>query len=134
MNAVLEAPTVHAEAPVKNLDYYLKLPYTIEMIPEEGDVWFARMPELPGCMTEGDGIEDTIAMIHDAQKCWIEASLELGREIPEPQPIESYSGKFNVRIPKSLHRDATFAAEADGVSLNQFVNVALAKAVASART
>ncbi len=42
--------------------------------------------------------------IKDAQKCWLEVALEKGIEIPEPAGVDEYSGKFNIRMPKSLHR------------------------------
>jgi len=35
-------------------DYYLSLPYPIELIPDEDGYWFARIPLLPGCMTQGE--------------------------------------------------------------------------------
>jgi len=60
---------------------------------------------------------------------WLEISLEDGNPIPEPAPDEDYSGKFVARLPRSLHRQLVETAEREGVSLNQFVNVALARAV-----
>lgn len=44
---------------------------------------------------------------------------------------KAYSGKVNLRMPKSLHRDLARRAEEEGVSLNQFMVVALARAVES---
>lgn len=49
--------------------------------------------------------------------------------LPEPpvRPLpKEYSGKFNVRIPKSLHAALVCEAEAEGVSLNQLVLAKLA--------
>jgi len=43
-----------------------------------------------------------MAMIQDAKKGWIETCIELERPVPEPVR-EDYSGKLNIRIPKSLH-------------------------------
>ncbi len=37
------------------------------------------------------------------------------------EPKKEYSGKFNVRVPSSLHADIVSAASADGKSLNQWV-------------
>jgi hypothetical protein len=54
--------------------------------------------------------------------------------LPEPplQPIsKEYSGKFNVRIPKSLHAALALEAEDEGVSLNQLVLTKLAAKIAS---
>jgi hypothetical protein len=49
---------------------------------------------------------------------------ELIDSLPDP-PVgpqqREYSGKFNVRIPKSLHAALVSEAEAEGVSLNQLV-------------
>jgi len=42
---------------------------------------------------------------------------------------KAYSGKVNLRMPRSLHRDLARRAEKEGVSLNQFMVVALARAV-----
>jgi antitoxin HicB len=41
----------------------------------------------------------------------------------------AYSGKVNLRMPRSLHRDLARRAEEEGVSLNQLMVVALARAV-----
>jgi antitoxin HicB len=52
--------------------------------------------------------------------------------IPEPTlpaPDDEPSGKFTVRVPRSLHRKLTEQAKREGVSLNQFVNVALAETI-----
>jgi antitoxin HicB len=48
-----------------------------------------------------------------------------------PEPLvgpqrREYSGKFNVRVPKSLHAALASEAEAEGVSLNQLVMAKLA--------
>jgi len=113
----------------KTVEYYMGLPYTIELQrdPEEG--WFVRVKELPGCMSQGETAEEAVEMIQDAMQGWLEVSLEMGDAIPEPRPEEDYSGKFVVRVPKSLHRQLVDAADREGVSLNQYINVALAQAV-----
>lgn len=112
----------------KTLDYYKNLPYTIELRqdPEEG--WFARVKELQGCMSQGDTAEEAIAMIREAMELWLEVALEEGLPIPEPRSEEDYSGKFVVRVPRSLHRELAERAKREGVSLNQYINVALARA------
>lgn len=116
----------------KNLEYYMSLPYTIEMIFDPEQAWFVRVKELPGCMSQGDDPNDAIEMIKDAMRGWIDISLQDGDPIPEPAPDEDYSGKFVVRLPRSLHRQLAETAEREGVSLNQFINVALAQSVGHA--
>jgi antitoxin HicB len=110
----------------KDLKYYMSLPYTIQITREDESTWFARVVELPGCMTEGDTPEEAADMIQDALGAWLEVALEDGRPIPEPQTTETYSGRFVVRVPRTLHQQLVEAAEQEGVSLNQFINVALA--------
>jgi antitoxin HicB len=113
----------------EKLDHYMSLPYTFELqhVPEEG--WFVRVKELRGCMSQGDTAEEAMAMIQEAMALWLEVSLEDGLPIPEPRPEDDYSGKFVVRVPRSLHRELVENAEQEGVSLNQYVNVALAHSV-----
>ena len=116
----------------KSVEGYLKLPYHIEIIrddDEENPGWVARVIELPGCITQGDTFEELGEMINDAMRGWVGVALENGIPVPEPAPDEDYSGKFVVRLPRSLHRQLAQTAEREGVSLNQFINVALARAV-----
>jgi len=112
----------------RTVDDYLKLPYTIEVFRDDEDNpgWVARVVELPGCLTQGDTFEELGEMIEDAMRGWIEVALEDGIAVPEPRPDGDYSGKFVVRVPKSLHRRLVEQAGAEGVSLNQYINVALA--------
>ena len=60
---------------------------------------------------------------------WIATALEDGLPVPEPRGEESYSGKFIVRVPKSLHNRLVERAEREEISLNQFVSTVLAGAV-----
>ena len=60
-------------------------PIVIEPLSEaEGGGYVALVPDLPGCMSDGDTPEEAIANAQDAIRCWIEAAQELGRHIPEP--------------------------------------------------
>jgi antitoxin HicB len=119
-------------ATIKDINYYLNLPYTVEVIRDndpDNPGWVARVVELPGCITQADSFEELEEMLNDAMRLWIEVALEDGVEVPEPRPVEDYSGKFVARVPKSLHRKLVETAEREGVSLNQYLNVALAESV-----
>jgi antitoxin HicB len=121
----------------KALDFYMTLPYTVEVIKDSGAEYsglFARVVELPGCMTQADTYAELGEMIEDAKRGWIEAALESGQDIPEPRPEEKYSGKFIVRVPRSLHQELVEAAKREGVSLNLFVNTALGKAIGQVKS
>lgn len=80
-------------------------------------------------MSQGDTADDALASIREVMPLWIETALESGYEIPEPRAEEEYSGKFVVRVPRSLHRELVQGAVSEGVSLNQFINVVLSRAV-----
>ncbi len=113
----------------KTVEYYLGLPYTLELQNDPEAGWFAHVKELPGCMSQADTAEEALASLKEVMPLWFETAIEDGATIPEPRPEEDYSGKFVVRVPRSLHRELVEAAEADGVSLNQYINVALGKEV-----
>lgn len=106
---------------MKTIDYYMKLPYKMEIVPEIEEGGFVAMfPDLPGCITVGDTINEVISNIIDAKKAWIEAELEEGRKIPEPKDINDYSGQFKLRLPKSLHRILAENSKREGISMNQY--------------
>lgn len=104
----------------KPLEYYLGLQYPFVVHADPGGGYVIVYPDLPGCLSQAESLEEIPAMAEDARTGWIEMEYEEGRDIPEPS-YQEYSGKFNVRIPKSLHRALADAAAQDGVSLNQYV-------------
>ncbi len=88
---------------------------------EDGDGWIARIPQLPGCMAAADRVQEALELLQEAKEAWIDAAQNSGESIPRPIPSEyDYSGKFTLRIPRSLHRELSEKAEAEGVSLNQY--------------
>ena len=61
----------------KNLNYYLSLPYRMELIPDSVEGGYtAWYPELPGCLTCGETIEEVVSNALDAKKEWLKAALE----------------------------------------------------------
>lgn len=113
---------------MKTIDYYMQLPYKLEIIPdvEEGG-YAARYPELPGCLTCAETLEALICNAEDAKRCWLEACLEEGQSIPEPLVEDSYSGQFKLRIPKTLHKSLAEHAREEGISMNQYCLYLLSK-------
>ncbi len=112
---------------MKNLEYYLKMKYPIEIVEEDDGQVVASIPDLPGCASFGESADEAIRAIHAAKKLWIETKLEGGEHIPEPTVLDDYSGKFVIRIPRGLHRSLDFEARQQGISLNQFVNHVLSE-------
>ncbi|HEY3778947.1 MAG TPA: type II toxin-antitoxin system HicB family antitoxin [Rhizomicrobium sp.] len=60
-------------------------PVVIEALPQEdGGGFLATVPDLPGCMSDGETREDAARNISDAIRAWIEEANALGRPVPEP--------------------------------------------------
>ncbi len=113
------------KAQKKSPDYYLGLDYPLHIRPladEEGG-YYAVYPDFGSAAAHGDGatIEAAIQEANLSKRLVIESLLAHGEEIPEPGSDAAYSGKFNVRMPKSLHRRLVEEAEREGVSLNMLV-------------
>ncbi len=106
----------------KDFDGLMRLPYRIELYPEEDGGFVAAIPDLPGCVTQAETKEAALTLIEDAKAAWISTAIEQAVTIPTPGAhAGSYSGKLNVRLPKSLHRALAVRAEAEGVSLNHLI-------------
>jgi predicted RNase H-like HicB family nuclease len=109
---------------------YLKLPYHViitHKIDESGDYYFATVQELDGCMSDGATPEEASCNIREAMEGWIATKLEAGFPVPEPVN-DSYSGRFALRLPKTLHAKLARDAARDGVSLNQYIVYKLSSA------
>lgn len=109
------------------LDYYLNLQYPVTLYPDPEGGYVAQIKDLPGCLTQGETLDETVANINEARELWIETAYESGDEIPLPSTEESYNGKLLLRMPKSLHRRLAEEAERENVSLNQYIVFLLSK-------
>jgi predicted RNase H-like HicB family nuclease len=47
------------------------------------------VPDLPGCFSAGDTLDDAIAGAEEAAAAWIDATLDAGNAIPAPSTLES---------------------------------------------
>ena len=115
---------------MKKVKDYMELPYNYIVQPikdESGEYFYARVLELDGCQSTGDTFEEAYENLKEAMEGWIEAKLEGGFEVPLPVGYDDFSGKFIVRIPKSLHYKLSVEAEQEGVSLNQYALYKLSK-------
>ena len=96
-------------------DYLMKeYPYKIEkLLIEDGGGYFITYLDLPGCMSDGDTLEEAIRMGEDARISWIENAIDIGKDIPEP----------NSHMDKELIDEA----KEEGISLNQYMIYLIAK-------
>ena len=56
----------------------------------------------------------------DAKKSWLAAAIEDNIEIAEPESVDSYSGQFKLRLPKTLHKTLAEDSKKESVSMNQY--------------
>ncbi len=117
----------------KPLNYYLGLEYPFDVIAEPEGGYVISFPDLPGCMTQVESLAEVGPMAEEARSLWIETAYDHGMTIPSPSHPEEYSGKFNLRLPRSLHRSLAEAAKRDSVSLNQYVVMLLSRGDVQAR-
>ena len=112
----------------KSLEYYMNLPYRVEVVEDQQEGGYAlRCPDLKGCVTCADTVEEGFEMLKNAKREWFTACLEDGIAIPEPASLEDYSGQFKLRLPKSLHKLLAEKSSEEGVSMNQYCVYLLSK-------
>ncbi len=97
----------------------------------EGGGFLITVPDLPGCMSDGETAEEALTNGRDAFASWVAACVDAGEPVPapsfHPEPVETMSGKFVARVPKSIHASLAARAKAEGVSLNTLVIALLAE-------
>lgn len=121
----------HVEAPYAFEAY----PHVVEPLTEEdGGGFIITFPDLPGCMSDGETIEETIANGRDAFSAWMSARAHMGKPIPKPtrhgqtpEPV-----KLVQRLPRSLHAELVARARSEGTSLNTLITMLLAAGVGRA--
>ena len=119
----------------KDAAYYLSLPYRVEVSPislAQGGGYSACIPLLGRWSAVGDGetAAEAIADLQAHLPGLIEQWLHDGVAVPEPPGAsETLSGTLSLRLPKTLHAEVAQVAAEEGVSINQFILAATAKAV-----
>ncbi|MGH6811111.1 MAG: type II toxin-antitoxin system HicB family antitoxin [Methylocella sp.] len=78
-------------------------------------VWF---PDLPGCVSAGDTLDEAMLNAAEALELWAGAMIESGQEIPPPRSLTDLRGDFEIAqdlarymvalipFPKGLHQHA----------------------------
>ena len=100
---------------MRTIEDYMAMPYRMEIVEDSDEGGFiASYPDLPGCISCGETVEAAAA------NAWLEAAMEDGIAIREPDSLDDYSGQFKLRIPKSLHRSLAEHSQREGISMNQY--------------
>jgi antitoxin HicB len=110
----------------------LEYPFIIRHLSnEEGGGFLIEFPDLPGCMSDGETIDEAIENGENAIHAWLETARDEKRSIPQPGELESQSGKWVQRVPKSIHLRLVNRAKDEGVSLNTLVITMLTQALSN---
>ena len=103
----------------KLIDQY---PFTVMPLKQDaGGGFLISFPDLPGCMSDGETIEEAIQNAEDAINCWIQTQLASGKDIPKPHSADKELVQFVTRLSNALHVKLKQRAEQQGKSLNKLV-------------
>jgi len=96
---------------------------------DDGGGYMITFPDLPGCMSDGETLEETLVNGQDAFNSWISAQVNMGRQRPAPTHYdeENKPVKFVQRLPRSLHASLQARARVEGVSINTLVLALIAE-------
>jgi antitoxin HicB len=112
----------------RNLDRYQ---FTVRPLSkEEGGGYLVEYPDLPGCMSDGETIDEAIRNGREALRDCLDVFKESGRRIPKPS-IEA--AQWRQRLPRTLYSKLTKQAENEGVSINSLVTAMIAEAIGAKR-
>jgi len=86
---------------------------------EDGGGFIAKIPDLPGCMGDGDTRESAVKDAMNAMVEWIDAYQKMGRTVPEPgdalKVVEARRAKEAALLNDILNRLQNNEAKLDGI-------------------
>ena len=103
--------------------------FSIELFKDEEGDWLAHFEELPNVSAFGSSPEKALLELHEAWRAIKESYAKHNEPIPIAPSKREYSGQFNVRIDKRVHRALAVEAAQAGVTLNALVAQKLSLAV-----
>ncbi|MEW6338278.1 MAG: toxin-antitoxin system HicB family antitoxin [Acidobacteriota bacterium] len=108
----------------------LGYPMRVSQVPDSGE-WVAEVIDLPGCIGVGATAEEAVETASAAVPEWVAEARAAGWEVPTPHVRAEASGKFVVRLPRSLHERLQNLADEESTSLNQLVVWLLSEGVST---
>ena len=115
----------------KNLDYYVRLPYTFIIDWSDVDECFlGSIVELERNMTYGKTREEVLSNLKEALVSYVTTSLDNNMEIPEPLSVKDFKGNITYRTSKERHYKLAKQAKLYGKSINTFIDEAIAEKLA----
>jgi len=120
------------------VDDYMNFDYPFVVIPfsdDEFSGYRAFLIDIPAIESIGITKEEALEDLDDVKREWIAYALDKGIIIPEPDTsfpeTLTYSGRVTLRMPKTLHRQASEKALFNGVSLNTYLNEVIQRGMSS---
>ena len=100
--------------------------FTVNLFLDEDGEYLAHFVEMPNVSAFGESPEEALKELTTAWEGMKESYRKRGESIPIAPARKEYSGQFNVRIDRRLHRALAIEAVQAGVSLNAIVSRKLA--------
>ncbi|MCC6368848.1 MAG: type II toxin-antitoxin system HicB family antitoxin [Bryobacterales bacterium] len=97
---------------------------------QEGGGYLVEYPDVPGCMSDGETVDEAIRNGREALRDCIAVFRESGRKIPKPSV---QAAQWRQRLPRTLYAKLTKQAEWEGVSINSLVTAIIAEAIGAKR-
>ena len=98
---------------------------------DEGGGFLVEFPDIPGCMSDGETVEEAIENGREALRDTIDVFKESGRKVPKPSIA---AAQWRQRLPRTLYAKLTRQAEIEGVSINSLVTAIIAEAIGAKRS
>ena len=76
----------------RSLEEYLALEYPFNVIADPDGGYVIVFPDLPGCMTQVETLDEVGPMAEEIRTLWIETAYAQGQVVPLPMYPEEYSG------------------------------------------
>jgi len=92
----------------------------------EGGGFLVEYPEIPGCMSDGETVEEALANGREALRDCLGVFEESGRTVPKPG---GKAAQWRQRLPLTLYQKLTEQARLEGVSINSLVTLMIAEAI-----
>lgn len=107
---------------------------------EDGGGWIALVPDLPGCVSDGESADEALHNVKGAIEEWKEEALRLGRQVPHPD--DSLHRSLETEVPEHIRKQAEAYArsvhgnrgkEADPALVHAIISEWMRQAVQQAR-
>lgn len=82
----------------------MRYPIFVEM-GDEKHVFGVVVPDLPGCFTAGDTLDEALTNAREGVAAWLESQLDLGETVPVAKAVDAYLKDFKGWLPSLVEID-----------------------------